>query len=247
MGLGSPFGETLISNPSSPKFQNRSAAFPMIYDQLYQNGYISTRLFSIWLNDESASEGSILFGGIDHSKYHGSLQNVSLLLDGPGVFTSWAVNLTSIALDNGYTKKPLTANGSVIRTVLDSGSPNMYLPPDIADAVAEDMNATMYQGFPYVSCELHHSNKSLEFGFNSASKAGPRISVPYGEIIYPYGNPTNIGNVTAPNGTRLCYLGLIGSPDPRSVMLLGDTFMRSAYMVYDVDNLHVGMASVRYR
>ena len=155
------------------------------------------------------------------------------------------MNLTLIAIVDGpVAKSPLTANGSTITTVLDSGSPNMYLPPAVADAVAEDMNATTYQGFPYVSCVERSSNKSLEFGFDFAGGKGPRIKIPYGEIIYPYGDPANIGNVTAADGTRLCYLGLIGTPG--GLTLLGDTFMRSTYLVFDVDNLEVRMAKVRY-
>ena len=120
----------------------------------------------------------------------------------------------------------------------------MYLPLDVADAVAAGMNATTYQGFPYVPCEQRSSSKSLEFGFDSNGKTGPRITVPYGEIIYPYGDPANIGNVTAEDGTELCYLGLIGTEGP--VFLLGDTFIRSVYLVYDVDGLEVRMARPRY-
>ena len=68
--------------------------------------------------------------------------------------------------------------------------------------------------------------------------------MPVLEIIYPYGAPSNIGNVTAEDGTELCYLGLIGNPG--SLALLGDTFIRSAYIVYDVDNLQVSMAPAVY-
>lgn len=252
MGLGSRLQDSLIGNPSSPEFQNPNASFPVIYDRLYQAGYIDKRLFSIWLNDEAATQGSILFGGIDHAKYHSTLQYVPLLLSGPGAagFTSWSVNLTSVAIVNSQTKTPLLAGAnSTISTVIDSGSPNMYLPIPLANAVAADMNATTVQGFPYVDCALHNSSKALEFGFDAdGSHTGPRIRVPYGEIIYPFGDPANIGNVTAEDGTELCYLGLIGNGGPpRPIFLLGDTFIRSAYLVFDVDNLQVGMAPVRYR
>ena len=128
--------------------------------------------------------------------------------------------------------------------MLDSGSPNMYLPTAVADAVNELLGATSYEGFPYVNCSLRDNMaQSLTFSFDN-NGTGPSINVPVPEIIYPFGDPANIGNVTAVDGTPLCYLGLIGTPGP--IFLLGDTFIRSAYVVYDVDNLEVSMAQAVY-
>ena len=44
-------------------------------NQLKLHGYISRRLLSLWLNDQSAATGSILFGGVDPAKYHGELRS----------------------------------------------------------------------------------------------------------------------------------------------------------------------------
>ena len=119
----------------------------------------------------------------------------------------------------------------------------MYLPPAIADSVATRLGATTQQNFTYVPCSLRQDqSQSLDFCFGNSS--GPRIKVPVPEIIYPFGAPSNIGNVTAEDGTELCYLGLIGNPGP--LALLGDTFIRSAYIVYDVDNLQISMAQAVY-
>lgn len=68
--------------------------------------------------------------------------------------------------------------------------------------------------------------------------------MPYKEIIYPYGFPANMGKVNADDGSPLCYLGLIGTEGP--IFLLGDTFIRSVYVVYDVDHVQVLMAPVKY-
>ena len=244
IGLGSRFGEAIVLNPSPGQSGN---SYPTIYDQLLLHGYIKRRLFSIWLNDQSASTGSILFGGIDPTKYRGQLRSLPVILSGPNkVFTGWRVNLTSIVYVNRDCNKTqaLTADDFELSTVLDSGSPNMYLPSSIANSIAFRMNATMYQGFPYVSCKLRRSSEALEFAFGGKNQGGPVITVPYSEIIYPYGAPANLGNVTASDGSPLCYLGLIGTDAP--ISLLGDTFIRSAYLVYDVDSLQVMMAPARF-
>ena len=242
--------EAIVNNPSLPTAGNLNASFPTIYDQLLLHGYTSRRLFSLWLNDQSASTGSILFGGVDTTKYYGQLQSVPVILSGPRrnkIFTGWQINLNSVHYvnrSNGETQS-LTAKNYSITTVLDSGSPNMYLPTPLADSISSMMNASLYQGFPYVSCNLRESPEALEFGLG-LNPGGPRITVPYSEIIYPYGFPANIGNVTASDGSPLCYLGLLGSPPGFPIYLLGDTFIRSAYLVYDVDNLQVLMAQARY-
>ena len=240
MGLGSRFGEAVHNNPSSPG--SGKVSFPTIYDQLKTLGYIKKRLFSIWLNDIAASTGSILFGGIDHSKYTGKLQKVPIVLS-RGVFTGWAVNLASISLINSNGTQDLSSTGFPIEVVLDSGSPNMYLPTVVADAVASDLNATTDQGTPYVPCSFRQAEGSLHFGFGNGS--APKFEVPYSELIYPFGLPAKAGNITAPDRTPLCYLGLLGTPGP--IFLLGDTFIRSLYVVYDADELEMSFAPVKQR
>ena len=199
------------------------------------------------MNDEVASTGSILFGGVDTSKYQGDLQSLPVLTFGPShAFTDWAVNLTSVVYVNGTNSRGqnLTPDASGLTVIVDSGSPNMYLPQELADSVSAQMGASLYQGFPYVPCSLRQSNDEfLEFGFDNGVR-GPRIRVPYREIIYTFGAPANLGNVTATDGTRLCYLGLIGTSGP--IYLLGATFLRSAYTVFDVDKLEISMAQVEH-
>ena len=246
MGLGSRFGETIFANPSSPEFGNADATFPTIYDQLQLHGYTKKRLFSIWLNDQSAKKGSILFGGIDNTKYHGQLQSVPVILQ-DNIFTFWAVNLTSVIYkdcSSGETQA-LTPDDFEITIIMDTGSPNMYLPSSLVETITSRMGATLYQGTPYVSCALRQSQESLEFGLGENRQAGPRITVPYAEIIYPYGFPANMGKVNDDDDdSPLCYLGLIGTTG--SIYLLGDTFIRSAYVVFDADNLQISMAPVKH-
>ena len=245
MGLGSRFGESIFRNALSPNFGNPDATFPTIYDQLQLQGYTDRRLFSIWLHDQSAKKGSILFGGVDHSKYRGQLQSLPVILE-DNIFTSWAVNLTSVVYKDCSRNKTqaLTADDFEITVILDTGSPNMYLPSSLVNKITSRMGAILYQGTPYVSCDLRQSPESLEFGLGKNGH-GLRITVPYSEIIYPYGFPADRGNVNADDddGSPLCYLGLIGTDG--SIFLLGDTFIRSAYVVYDVDHLRILMAPVK--
>jgi Eukaryotic aspartyl protease len=100
----------------------------------------------------------------------------------------------------------------------------------------------MVQGTPYAPCALRKATDTLSFGFGGPD--GPAISVPYSALIYPYGAPSNMGKINAADGTPLCYLGVIGTGG--TIYLLGDTFTRSAYLVYDVDNQQVAMAPASF-
>lgn len=245
VGLGSRLAESTYRNPSSPFSGNPNKTFPTIYDQLQSHGYTSKRAFSLWLNDISATTGSIIFGGIDTSKYHSPLISLPVQLM-RNTFADWAVALTSVSQtspSNSDGTKLLTPQNFSIYAILDSGSPNNYLPTAIAEGIASSMNATMHDGTPYVPCAFRQAHDSyVTFGFGGPG--GPNISVPYPALIYPYGAPANIGNVTDKDGRPLCYLGLIGTNG--TIFLLGDTFIRSAYLVYDVDDRQVAMAPVRY-
>ncbi|KAF1969937.1 acid protease [Bimuria novae-zelandiae CBS 107.79] len=177
-------------------------------------------------------EGTILFGGIDESKAEGELKSAPL------TFTEWSVNLTSL--------EPVISG--TYNTILDTGSPNMYVPQALYDTIAEPLNVTLrtYRNTPYVPCSLRSSADSLHFEFAGKDRAErPEVRVPYSEIIYPFGMPANLGEVRSENGTELCYLGILsngGAP----IFLLGNTFIRSAYVVYDADALELRIAQSRW-
>ena len=162
-----------------------------------------------------------------------------------GLFFQWAVSLTSVirhSANHRHSKEVLTAPNTKIAVILHSGSPNMYLPWTLAQDISSAMNASEHLGFPYVPCAEGKLDSALEFGFGGSS--GSKICVPYSELIYAFGAPSNIGLVTATDSTLLCYLSVIGTD--YTIILLGDTFLRSANLVYDVNNLQVSMAKARY-
>ena len=239
MGLGSPAQQSVVSNASGSSFHISEDRLPLIYDQLYKHGYIKKRRFSVWLNDVSASTGSIQFGDTDRSKYYGTLRSVPVALASTGIFAGWDVNLTSLILDNGRSRVPLITDESSVTTNLDTGSNTIFLPLDIVDAIATEMNATTDDDQLYVSCDLRQTQQALEFGFGHSESGNFHIRVPYDRLIYPYGSTW-----TPPREKHLCYAGIEGTEKAKFV--LGQNFLRSAYVVFDADNLEVSMAPARY-
>jgi hypothetical protein len=87
---------------------------------------------------------------------------------------------------------------------------------------------------------------TLDYQF--AGPTGPVISVPFSELAVPLldfqkDNPVP---VTDDAGHPICRLGLSAPSTPDEPLLFGDTFLRSAYVVYDLDNLQIGIAQTLF-
>jgi len=85
---------------------------------------------------------------------------------------------------------------------------------------------------------------SISFGFGSTS--GPVISVPFSELARPIYDGS--GNwETDSTGTKACEFGIADAGSGAGGSLLfGQTLLRSAYVLYDLDNLKLGIAQARY-
>lgn len=244
MGLGARLGEAIASHPGTPQFHNINETFPTVYDQLHTLGYTSRRAFSICMNTPTAKSGTVLFGAVDTCKYSGSLASVPVA---PlGGFSAWAVVLTSVFSNTDDKTITLTASNFSGIVILDTGSPSMYIPTSLYTAITRNMNATIPASAttPYVPCTLiSDTSTTFTFHFNAT---GASITVPQSWLIFPFEYPPagNPANVVADDGTKLCYLGVI--PTEGQIILLGDTFIRSAYLVFDAENEVVGMAQARF-
>ncbi|KAH7080206.1 aspartic peptidase domain-containing protein [Paraphoma chrysanthemicola] len=240
-GAGSPYQEAL-THPPNPR-----APYTPVWERLALAAPLGTKKVGVWLNAQNASQGSVQFGGIDRRKYEGELADVPILLS-DGVLEGWRVNLTSVVrVSSGGKTKALTAANFSTDFTIDTGSPNMYLPTKLYDAIMEGLNATEIQnGAPYVPCSLRSATTgSLEFGFKTTKKErNISIRVPISEIVYPQGYPVTVPAVPDRNGEKLCYFGIVPTDGP--IRLLGATFIRSAYLVFDAERTVMSMAKARW-
>lgn len=223
---------------------------------MVDQGKINTMAYSLYLNDYFSSTGSILFGGVDTEKFVGDLMAVPILTDAQSKnYSSLTVGLTglSFSFPNGTTyNASLTAEDSGLKSILDSGTTLSYLPDAIAMSLFEAMGA--YQdtsssestGLALVDCNL---DVSFTFAVNNSIA----ITIPSDELVIdalqgiplssdvPFSSPClfgiqSIGDTSSDESS--------GSSSARTAdyALLGDTFLRSAYIVYDLDNLQIGLA-----
>lgn len=202
--------------------------YPNLPQKLKDDGTINVNAYSLWLNDLDASTGSILFGGVDTDKFMGSLSTLPIIQE-QGQYAEFLIALTGMG-QNGN-EDSIFANETV-PVLLDSGSSLMYLPDNVARALYQAYDATYdsSQGAAFVDCDLANQEGSLEFTFS-----GVKITVALDELVIVGGYQ---------RGEPVCYLGI--GPAGNSLSVLGDTFLRSAYVVYDLENNQISLAQTRF-
>lgn len=211
---------------------------------------ISTMAYSLYLNDYYSSTGNILFGGVDTDKFIGNLVTVPILPDAESQnYSSFTVGLTglSFAFPNGTTyNQSLTSESGSLSSILDSGTTLSYLPDDIATSLFDAVGAYEYTStLGSSSLALVDCNLSVEFSFKINDSV--TITVPADELVIDAFDGTPLPSEVPFASTCLFGIQNIGTSSGTSARtadyaILGDSFLRSAYVVYDLDNLQIGLA-----
>jgi hypothetical protein len=221
LGIGYTLNEVQVNRAGGK-------AYPNLPQLLADNGDINSNAYSLWLNDLDASTGNILFGGVDTKKYTGSLSTLPVV-PSRGIYYEFIIALTGLGQNGNPTS---IFSNQAIPVLLDSGSSLMYLPDDVTTSLynAFDAQYDQSQGAAFVDCGLANQEGSLDFEFS-----GVHISVPLNELVI----------VAGYRGSEpICFLGI--GPAGDSVCVLGDTFLRSAYVVYDLDNNEISLAQTNF-
>jgi hypothetical protein len=246
-GAGDSFGILGVGytmNEGGYRFNhNTSLVYPTVLDQLVTSGTIDRHVFSLFLNDQAAGKGSILFGGVDSGKYTGALTALPIIqnnYNGTMVYLEYRVALTSISINSETGNSVLTSSNFSNAALLDSGTTSMDLPMSVAQAIYSGLGAKNLSSTTYVtSCVYMNSNSTLSFQFGGPT--GPTVNVSFAEILVPTG--TNFGD-----GDEICEIRIAGVPDATSQadgIVLGDAFLRAAYLVYDLDNNEIAIAQAK--
>jgi hypothetical protein len=187
-----------------------------------------------------------LFGGIDTEKYIGDLVAVPVEADAQsGAITSFTVALSSFTMNDG-SGSPTTFSSSdfPLPVILDSGTTLTYLPSDVTDSLyssvsAYDDSGSRGTGLVFIDCS--YMSKNITFSFQFGGTDGPVVKVPIEEVVLDNVKSAVAAGFTIPSlpFTDVCSFGIQASS---SVFLLGDTFLRSAYVVYDITNNEVAIA-----
>ena len=242
LGIGYTADESQVNAANLKSYANLPQA-------MANAGLIKSNAYSLWLDDLKANTGSIIFGGVDTDKYTGQLQTLPIQKEF-GEYAEIIITLSSMSIVNGGKTQSLNTDLPTA-VILDSGSSLTYLPNDLTSAIytALDVQYSEQDGAAFASRDLANENITLDFTFTS-----PKISIPVSELVlsvasveegreYP-NSDENGENFNGFGGSSVCLFGI--APSQGSTSVLGDTFLRSAYVVYDLANDEISLAQTDF-
>ncbi|KAI7855733.1 aspartic peptidase domain-containing protein [Circinella umbellata] len=250
LGLGYP-KLTAASNQGEPAYN------PFVFNLMDQK-LIQQPIFSVYMNnpDEQGWVGEVIFGGTDSSKYTGEIAYLpvaqlqtsknpleSVLGSSNDGYYYWMVYGQGIGIGNSSSNTMTFKN--VVPFIIDTGTTLTYLPDDLAVQVAEGLLGkgnfqldSQSQVF-MTSCSAADTATSLRLQMSTSEKPSDNpvtLSVPGSELLIPYDGPTVETSTT-------CILGIAPVGSSSGMYLIGDSVLRSAYLVFDMGENRIGFAS----
>ncbi|GIZ38930.1 hypothetical protein CKM354_000232800 [Cercospora kikuchii] len=253
MGLGyATWQRTSVDDLRSP--------YQSVLGLMVREKIAASRLFSITLG-RRGSPGSVVFGGIDSTRYTGPLVTINLInrtepYYSPGGKVSTAIReyITTI------TQAEFTT-GNETSTLWSSGSDSVaaWLVDDPAIPVIPELNTDLTwlpagyydeyiaPRFPFVDsdgaclCDYADTNDKLILTFGDKVK----ITVAVEDLIKPATNSTSNEPTRYANGTAKCFFTIRGGSKSKSGntwTYLGKAITSNMYMVFDQDNDQISIA-----
>ncbi|KAI1296951.1 aspartic peptidase domain-containing protein [Xylaria venustula] len=198
--------------------------YPLLIDSVAARGLSNSKLFSMDLGKQfspgGAITGELVFGGVDTNKYSGLLKKVPTDLYDP----HYRITLNSLSHRpaGSAISTPFIDSNLPLSVIVDSGTTLSHLPEPLVNKVAAQFPGAEPDGSGgyRVDCATQSMNGSVDFNF--LSDTGPvTINVAYRDFIWNSGGD--------------CFLGVWSSKD-LGVWILGDTFLRAAYIAFDQTN-----------
>ncbi|KAJ3464753.1 hypothetical protein MRS44_009539 [Fusarium solani] len=210
----------------APDLHGWNAPYPLVIDSMARQNLIKSRAFSLDIRTMDSDRGAVIFGGIDTRKYSGHLEKRPIIpaSSSPDGQTRYWVHLDGMSLtqDDG-SKDAIFSKTNGYAVVLDSGYTISALPGPIFEKLLATF-PTVQPGigsYHPVDCDVAKLKGTVDFTFGKTT-----IKVPYADFVWH-----NKGS---------CYLGAFQDDE---FPVLGDTFLRAAYVVYDWDNENVWLAN----
>ncbi|KAI9314281.1 aspartic peptidase domain-containing protein [Dichotomocladium elegans] len=215
-GLDGIFG---LGFPSLSLLGNSNLSFVQI---LKRQRTIQNATVAFWLG-RSDEGGALTMGALDKRRYTGEVRYIKVVE--PARY--WEVPFHGVQIGNlTYLSGINPTNGTA---TIDTGTTLIILPPTLSHSIHERIPGAVY-----------NESTGWQVPCKSSSVAAEKITFHLGKEAFSVTLRDLIREkVTNANGT-LCYSGIAEAP--MSMVILGDSFLRSYYTVFDYDHRRVGFA-----
>jgi yapsin 1 len=247
-GIGYSGIEASIHQPNAFTYDN----FPI---RLAKEGFVNTPAYSLYLNDFAAKTGSVLFGAVDKSKIDGSLTILPTIKDQTtdSKPKEFLVTLNSIDINvNGTTTNALDKTRHVL---LDSGTSLTYLPPQTTRTIAQKFQLLQVSGgwgLTKKQVDALPDTATLDYNLQ-----GAHVGVKVKDLFTLGKNYLNQQLYIEYNGVREPFYQILiadggdrgpGNDEPVELakFIFGDSFLRSAYVVYDIGADKIAVSQAKF-
>jgi len=207
---------------------------PTPADNLYSAGKIGSDVVGVWfqpITDGGSQEtnGEVTFGGVDSSKYTGSITYVPVTTTSPAS-EYWGIDVTEIAY--GTTKVTSTVHG-----IVDTGTTLILLSSTAVSALYKNISGAKLDnnsGLYTIPSSQVSKLKNISF-----TVGGTAFTLTPAQYIIPANQVANLGGTA---GTTYTWIGSLGDNEAGLAFILGQKFLENFYSVFDTTNHRVGLA-----
>lgn len=240
-GLGHPSLTT-----SSMKYE------PFLF-QIANQGVIDQPIFSISMGSrlDQGWSGEMMIGGTNPEKYTGAIQYAPVISNS----TYWMVGGKSIQVLKRDTHQEVVYNStfkSIRGTIIDTGTTLTYVDYELAQDIiksvvgkSEENNVVLdkVSGTFILNCQaVQFNDPTVDYFVQFILENGIIISIPAKDLIIPLDN-----------SHTLCMFGIAPwmstgtgvKMNEKGWILIGDSVLRSTYLVFDMKKNQIGFAKVK--
>ncbi|KAJ4404116.1 hypothetical protein N0V85_004937 [Neurospora sp. IMI 360204] len=239
--------------------------YPTILDRMVSSGQISTPAYSIWLDNEEGTSGSLLFGAVDQSRYEGDLLRLSATdphaLSGKFSVSVHSINATRLGTGGDGSQQPLISNDLPLDVTIGMGELISFLPSDLVSQIASLTGAThdTTAGLYTIPCAADTFDNATLFAFRLGGEGGPLLQVPTSDLIIHPGvftgqvstDSSSSSGLNLPEGA--CVFGIqtwdastltgrSSSSSSTNYYNLGNSLLRRSYFVFDLARQELAVA-----
>ena len=229
---------------------------PSFMDRMVRDDHITTRAFSMWLDDAEGKSGNLLFGAVDHSRYEGELVRVKAISQYayPGTF---GVTLDGLSLSSKADSKmeSFPSNDFPLGVTFGPGDVLSYLPPRLYSKIAEAAGAeyNISTRLTTIPCDAAKTNKA-KFSIRLSGPEGPVVNFEMADLVISKNlTPSSYDSYYGDDGS--CIFGVqerdnsdssSSSSYGTSTYILGSSVLRRTFMTFDLQNREVAVAPVKF-
>ncbi|KAJ3099229.1 hypothetical protein HDU97_003338 [Phlyctochytrium planicorne] len=191
------------------------------FDQLGFPG--GQRRFGVYLSNAGQGSGELVLGGDNPGRYSGTVTCLPLAQQ-----SYWVFSIASATYKVRNAQGSL--GGSLNYAIADTGTTLAILDDRVASNINSAIGASFNSqyGVYIVPCSVRDNGPAVVFNMGGAD-----FSIP--SSIY-----------VLQDGSGTCFSGFAGGASGGSVAILGDTFLRAYYSIYDKDNSRVCFARANH-